>query len=790
MNISTDEQLASSVTQLHPVPTGRRGARSNLPAALTSLIGRAREGAAVSALLHQEDVRLVTFIGPGGVGKTQLALAVARKLCGAFADGVTFVPLAPLSDPALVVSAIAQELGVHDSGSRPLLDGVRAVLQEQELLLLLDNLEHLRAAAPLIADLLTSCPDLKVLTTSRELLHLAGEHAFDVRPLALPDRTESLLVDELTSYDAIRLFVTRAKEVKPDFVITDANARAVTEICWSLDGLPLALELAAARVRVLAPVDLVVQLTNRLQILTGGHRDAPERLQTMRHAIAWSYDLLTPEEQRLFRRLSVFVGGFSLERAEAVGVEESVLDPLTSLVDKNLVYQVEQPNGETRFSMLETIREFGLEQLAANADLESARDAHAAAFVALAEAALPHYDAGGWVDWCDRIEADRDNCHAALAWADASGDAEMLARLAGALWRFEFARGDASDEGRWLERALARRDAVSPAALTEVLDGMACFYIFVVGDMARAEALATELLAHAEAIGDAYGACDGLNYLVVLALRRSDNQEAAALANRALALAPTARSPETQIILAISSLAIVAFHQGDLDAAATQYADALARSRELDYLFGIEMALTFFGQVRLAQGMTKDAAALIAEGLTLATDGRDSTGIEHGLNSLAVVAIATGQIREAAHLLGAVDALRLRHGLEPEVDLFAVAVPVALQARQAMGDEVFAEAHEAGQKMPPEEAIQLAFRIAEAAASDAPPIASTTRNGLTPRELAVLRLLVEGLSDKEIAETLRITRRTASKHVETIRDKFDVPSRTAAATYAARHGII
>ncbi|MFL5758913.1 MAG: ATP-binding protein [Thermomicrobiales bacterium] len=788
MNTLPDEQLSSPPAQLHPLPKEWRGSVSNLPAPLTSLIGREAEIAAACALLRYENVRLVTFIGPGGVGKTQFALAVARNLCGAFPDGAVFVPLAPLSDPTLVASAIAQEFSIRDTGTQPLLDSLRLALRERGLLLLLDNFEHVTAAAPLVADLLTSCPDLKVLTTSRELLHLTGENAFEVRPLDLPDSTQSLQIDELENYDAIRLFVTRAREAKPDFVLNDANAGAIAEICHSLDGLPLALELGAARMRVLSPASLLQQLTNRLPLLTGGHRDAPERLQTMRHAISWSYDLLTPEEQALLRRLSVFVGGFTLEAAMAVAADEPVLNLLTSLVDKSLVRQTEQPSVGTRFSMLETIREFGLEQLAANGELEVARDAHAATFVALAEAALPHYDDDRSVEWSDRIDADYDNCHAALAWADESGDAETVARFAGALWRFEFGRGNASDEGRWLERALTRRDEVSPAALTEVLIGAACFYLFVVEDRARAESLATDLLAHAEATEDDKGACYGLTYLAELAGRRSDYQEATALTNRVLALA-TASNDDTWIDSAIYGQAIGDFHEGDLEAAATGFTNFLARSRERDYLFGIVHALTYLGQVRLAQGKIKDAASVIAEALVLARDGRDPAGGEPGLMSMALVAIAIGQAREAAHLLGAVDAERLRHGQLPEVDVCAVGVPAAVQARQVMGDEAFAESHAAGQEMALEEAIQLAFKVAVTAASDSPPTASTTRNGLTPRELAVLRLLVEGSSDKEIAEALGITRRTASKHVETIRGKLDVPSRTAAVTYATRHGI-
>jgi predicted ATPase/DNA-binding CsgD family transcriptional regulator len=787
---TTADQPPTEPIPLHDRSNAARSGASNLPAPLTSLIGREKELAAAIAMLQREYVRLITFTGPGGVGKTQLALEVAREASEDLADGAVFVPLAPLRDPAHVSASIAHEFDVRESDPRLLLDRLQVALRARELLLVLDNFEHVTEAASLLTDLLTVCPRLKILVTSRELLHLTGEHAFEVPSLELPDSTQSLPIDELASCDAIRLFVMRAQEAKTNFALTEANAEAVADICRSLDGLPLALELAAARTRVLAPAALLAQLSNRLQLLTGGHRDAPERLQTMRHAIAWSYDLLAPDEQRLFRRLAVFVGGFTLDGAEAVGAETSVLDLFTSLVDKSLVRQLGQPDGETRFSMLEAVREFGLEQLAASGEEEATRDAHAAAFVALAEAALPHYGGDRWLEWMDKVEADLANCHAALEWADAHGDADTVARLAGALWRPEFARGDPSDAGRWLERALAMRHDVSPTALIDVLEGAACFYAFLVDDSARAQALSSELISLADEVGDAYGAGAGNIFLGMLALRRSEYAEATAHYRQALALAPAGRSPAAEMADAIFNLARVAFHQGDLIAAADGFANALARNREIGFLWGIMEALSQLGQVRLAQGNTKDAAAMMAEALQLAWDLRETGGMAGSLEDLAVVAFATGQVQEAAHLTGAVNALRLRYGLNPELSCSADATQATLDARRAMGDEAFDAAHAAGEKMSLEEATQLAFAVAAAAGAGPPPSDSTAGHDLTSRELEVLRLLVEGQSDKDIAEALGITRRTASKHVETIRAKFDVSSRTAAVAYANSHGII
>jgi non-specific serine/threonine protein kinase len=791
MITSPDPQPTAPPTQLHPVPDGKRRFVGNLPAPLSSLIGRDTEITAATALLRRDDVRLVTFTGPGGVGKTQLALEVARRVSNDFADGVVVIPLAPIRDPAHVSSAIGHELDIRNSDTLQLLDALRAALRERNVLLVLDNFEHVTEAAPLVVDLLKSCPRLKVLVTSREVLHLAGEHVFDVPPLGLPDATRSLPVEELAKSDAIQLFVTRVQEAKPDFALTNANAEEVTQICLSLDGLPLALELAAARMRVLAPTALLAQLGNRLQILTGGHRDAPERLQTMRHAIAWSYNLLTSDEQLLFRRLAVFVGGFALEEAEAVGAGSRVLDLLTSLVDKSLVRQATSANDQTRYSMLESVREFGLEPLAECGEDAETRSVHAAAFTALCEAAKSHLDGDRWLEWMDRLEPELPNFHAALEWADQNGDAETVARLAGSLWTVEFARGYPGDAGRWLEKALTKRDAISSEALIEVLCGAACYYTFVFDDRARAQAISQELLTLGDQLGDANAANAGHHYLGRLALLRSDFAEATAHYRVALELAADTPDTDSGMAWAIFNLATVALRQGDLEAAATGFADVLARTREINYLFLIQESLELLGQVRLAQGSVEAAAALMAEGLGIAWETREQGGMADLLSDLAVVAVMTGQYSEAAHLFGMVDALYLRHGFSQELACAVDRAQATRDTRRAMGDEAFTAAHAAGQTMPLEEAISMALAVAEVAQRAKRPLPDRSPgHGLSPREREVLRLLIEGLSDKEIAETLGTTRRTASKHVETIRGKFGVASRTAAATYASRHGII
>ncbi len=384
---------------MQPIAAGQVS-QSNLPAQLTPLIGRVQEVETACALLQRSDVRLLTLTGPGGVGKTRLGLQVVTDLLDVFADGVFFVPLVSLNNPDLVIPTIAQTLGLGEAGDRPLTEHLKAYLQDKHLLLLLDNFEQVVVAAPLLTELLESCPGLKALVTSREVLRVRGEHEFPVLPLALPDLSHLPGIEALSQYAAVALFLQRALAIKPDFQMTNTNARAIAEICARLDGLPLAIELAAARVKLLPPQKLLARLESRLQLLTRGARDMPERQQTLRNTIKWSYDLLDAEEQQLFRRLSVFVSGCTLEAAESVcnvadGLPLNVLDGVTSLIDKSLLQQVEHPGDELRLIMLGTIREYGLECLAASGEEETTRSAHAEYYLALAEEAAPQIGGSG-----------------------------------------------------------------------------------------------------------------------------------------------------------------------------------------------------------------------------------------------------------------------------------------------------------------------------------------------------------------------------------------------------------
>ncbi len=441
----------------------------SLPVQMNVTIGRAGEIATLTALLRREDVRLLTLTGPGGVGKTRLALDVARAVAAEFQDGVCFVSLAPLREPELVLPTIAQALGIEEVAHQSLLEMLRAFVREKQVLLLLDNFEHVLAAGPLLADLLALAPRLKVLATSRESLHLYGEREFEVLPLPLPDLSEQEQSDlSSIASAAVRLFVERAQAVRPSFALTAENARAVAEICVQLDGLPLAIELAAARIKLLTPQAILARLQSRLNFLTGGARNLPARQQTLRKTLDWSYDLLSANEQRFFRRLGVFVGHWTLEAAAAIGAadganESETLELLTSLVDKSLVRVVEDAaSGETRFMLLETIREYALDSLEKHGEREQAQQRHAQFYLRLAEEVEPELYGSGQRAALNRLDRETGNLWAAMRWVIAAEKGELALRLASALGGFLQVRGSLNEGHNWLEEVLALTEA-SPA---------------------------------------------------------------------------------------------------------------------------------------------------------------------------------------------------------------------------------------------------------------------------------------------------------------------------------------
>jgi non-specific serine/threonine protein kinase len=695
-----------------PVPE-----RGQLPRPLTSFVGRERELAALGERLRDPGVRLVTLTGAGGCGKTRLALRVAADLLDAadapYPDGAWLVDLAPLADPALVPPAVVAALGVRERPGRPPLATLAEYLRSRHLLLLLDNCEHLLEASARLADaLLRACPHVTVLATSREALGLAGETPWRVPSLAVPEARRGRAPEALAQYEAVQLFVQRAVTVQPDFALTDRTAAAVAQICIRLDGLPLALELAAARVRALPVGQLLERLEDRFRLLTGGSRTAPARHQTLRAAVAWSYALLAAPEQRLFARLSVVAGGCTLDAAEAVGAgagieADDVLDLLTGLVDKSLVLAAEAPDGTARYRLLETLRQYARERLAAGTEAPAAHDRHLAHFLALAERAEPALRGPDAPAWIDRLEAEHDNLRAALAWAlraGAEGPGAPRAapglRLAGALWFFWFLRAHREEGRDWLERLLARAAGapVPPAVRAKALLGAgflggapgqrqarlaeavalyrqagdprgasyACcaqgYLAATAGDRSRGAALLEESLGLARAAASPWHEAWALIHLANVANQGGDAARALALAERGLALARPG-GDLLQTAGAYRWLGDAAFRLGDLDRAAAAYAEDLTRTRALRDPFGVVIGLKNLSAAVRARGDVERAAALGAESLALCREhGLGEWALPMALASLGFAVLRQGEHHRAAALFAEALALRRASG--------------------------------------------------------------------------------------------------------------------------------
>jgi predicted ATPase len=754
-----------------PSETLRLTVPGNLSPPRTPLIGRAKEVAAACDMLRRTDVGLLTLTGPGGIGKTRLALQVAADLRDDFADGVHVVNLGPISDPGLVAATIAQVLAVRERSDQPLSDRLKQELRGKQALLLLDNFEQVVEAAPLVGELLAAAPRLKVLVTSREPLHIGGEHEYAVPPLTLPDPHHLASLDRLLQSEAVQLFLVRAQAVKADFAVTNDNAAPIAAICARLDGLPLAIELAAARVKLLPPHALLARLDQRFKLLSGGARDAPARQQTIRATIDWSYHLLSPAEQRLFRRLAVFVGGWTLAAAGAVCDRDGdlgldMLDGLQSLLDKSLVRQVEGPGGEPRFRRLETIREYALERLAASGEQETIQQRHAASFLTLLKAIEPHchiHDLPG--AWLGQLAVEVDNLRTALRWALDRHEAEIALWISTTLFGFV-----PNSEGLpYLEAALALGGLEDASPATSAIRAHALFgagwSAFFTGQVDRAQAHFATALALCRDIGDWATVAEAQRSLGWVALEHGNLIDARNWVEQSLTLCRQTHD-DKGIAWSLYDLGHVAFLQGEVAQAEQLLAEGLAFFQGQGIVTGIIKASLSLGHVARAQSQFALAVARYRESITHQSEHRPlAVLIISAIEGLAGVLGTQGRVEQAARLLGAAEALRERSGTPLLLDERAGYERDVAAARAQLDAATFQASWAAGRAMTREETLAEALRVpvevqpvqkdTETPGQGSQPASVTPARlaTLTPRERQVLVLLAQG------AATARSARR-------------------------------
>jgi predicted ATPase/serine/threonine protein kinase/DNA-binding CsgD family transcriptional regulator len=843
IQLTSQEEEAASPSLTSRAPTvERKGQRSvvkpaplwRVPTTFTPLVGRKRDVAAIEAMLMRPEVRLLTLLGTGGIGKTRLALQVATQIRAFFDDGVCFADLTSTSDPTLIPLIIAEALGIRQNVNLSIFKQVELFLRDKHLLLILDNFEHVVTAAPLIEDLLTACPSLKIVVTSRAVLHLRAEYEYQVAPLSLPDLKRSPASEDLAHSAAIALFVQRAQAVLPTFRFTRANAQTIAEICVQLDGLPLAIELAAARVRLLPPQALLSRLSQRFEVLTGGAVTLPIRQQTLRNTLKWSYDLLEANEQKLFRRLAVFAGGWT----EALGKADhekqgasSVLNAMASLIDKSLVLQVEKEGTEPRFELLMTVREYALDCLRECGEEEQIQRAHADYYLALAEEAEPHLRGAQQLPWLRRLDREQENLRAALGWLIAREEVEKTLRFCVALRWFWQTRGYWSEGRRWLKAVLALPGTAERTAMRARTLGAAGGLAVIQGDEREARLLLSESVTLFRELADDLGLVLPLATLGEVILKQGDPTagtllmeesialcrklgckwelslvllrlayfaylqgelvQATALTQESLALARDL-GDKTLIARALNNLGYATWLQGDPVRATALAEEGLVLFRELDDKALITLALETLGSIALSQGNLERAIACFTEGLSVAREIGNQTFIAWYLMGLARVAVVEAQLKRAAQLFGAAE---VRYDVNKELspnqrDDYERMIS---SVRAQLGEQAFAAAWAEGRTMTLEQI--LAALESPGTPEPVPPAsptpaivkhppAPTYPDDLTAREVEVLRLLAQGWTDAQIAEHLVISPRTVNTHLTSIYRKIQVSSRGAATRYA------
>ena len=878
-------QCESTSCQNEPLVEGYETIMQEFRIEPTPLIGRVRELVAIRQMLHREDVRLLTLIGPAGVGKTRLAMQAVQEQHEFFADGVFVILLAQISDSEQVLPALAHTLGIREVADRPMLERLVEGLKERHVLLLLDNFEQVMSAAFYLAELLARCSRLKLLVTSREAFHLRAEHEFAVAPLEIPNLSQLPDLTTLSRNESVALFLERAQAVKADFLLTPANAAVVAQICARLDGLPLALELAAARIKLLPPRALLARLSQRLQVLTGGARDLPPHQQTLRATLAWSYNLLSAREKRLFRWLSIFDRGCTLEATEAVCTAlvsdasgATVLEGIASLLDKSLLQQASADDEEPRCVMLETVRDYGLECLAACGEMEAVQQAHASYYLLLAEQAEQELASGVQQDmYLARLKWEHDNLRAAMRYmleqAEAGRSSEMALRLGGALLPFWMMQGYWSEGRTFLRQALTMREGAAVPVQAKAL-AAAGKLAFQQGDYDQAEKLAGENLGLFRQIGDTRGSALAVEILGMVAWNRGNLSSAQALLQEALALYKQTNDKEGMVnslfalawllrskgeynrarVLCEESLAL----SGDLrdtkrvadpqllmaqmlfDTQATptivrsQVEDVLVLYRQVDDKEGIAACFHLLGQITLLQGETEEARSWFKQSVALHKELGHQAGLAWAVSGLARVALAQsdyvaarnryeeslvraraiddqellvtcveglamvmsaqGEPVWAARLWGAAEVLRETIGepLSPVEHAFYESA--IMDAHRRLGERAFTAAWAEGRTMTPDQALQA--QLPRTALPSSPATQVVQRKpisypaGLTPREVEVLRLVAQGMTNEQVASQLVISPRTVDTHLTSIYSKIGVSSRSAATRYAMEHHLV